>query len=133
MSQSGSADGHNILFRGRRDHQLFNVDYVLWDGHQPGDLSSYLVGDSVDIWFLSKRELVTKLTHYRPAEMEEMGFVDALAIPCTVVKRKHGLMWKCAGKFDQCSSVSVTLEAETDFWEEVLKLVLNREEPDWMQ
>jgi len=128
MSQCRSLDGCRVLFRGRRNHQPFNVDYCLWDGHQPGDLSNYLVGDSVDIWFLNQTKLVTELTRYRPAEMEEMGHTDAIVIPCTVVKRKHSLMWKMAGKFDECYKVSVTLEVETDFLEQVLKTIINHEE-----
>ena len=133
MTECRRLDDRKVLFRGRRNHQLFNVDYCLWDVHQPGDLSNYLVGDSVDIWFLNQKKLVAELTEYRPAEMQEMGHTDAIVIPCKVVKRKHGLMWKYAGKFDECHKVSITLEVETDFWEQVLKTIINHEEPDWME
>ncbi len=133
MTQCRSLEGSKILFRGRRNHQLFNVDYCLWDGHQPGDLANYLVGDSVDIFFPNQKRLITKLVEFRPAEMQDAPYDDTAVVACTVVKRKHMLTWKYVGKFDEYCSVSVTLEPESDFWEEVLRMIVNKEEPHWMK
>lgn len=125
-----------ITFRGRKYHEIMNASFNLYDRHFDretlGDLSHYLVGDVVVVCFKGMHEKELAIVENCPDQTIGFGGHGLLHIMCVVVQRSHSIVWESTGKFVPLITASVVLEAQSGFWEDILRWVILDEKPAWI-
>jgi hypothetical protein len=117
----------SIYFRNRKYQKNVDAFFFLKDGERTAH-PTWVVGDSVTVLFDATEE--------QESAVLEVGFDDVSIfdkkahIPCTVVKRNHSIVWRNVGEF-QVLCDSVTLEANSGIWEDLLVWIVIGTRPGW--
>lgn len=124
----------SVYFRLRKYENSLGQTFFLNNGKAIGDLSRFLVGDTVHVMFPVEAEIADAIN-----ALERSGFTVNVSsrpwhvhIACKVVERNHGIVWERVGSFQMVSS-SITLEAEDGHWEDVLLWVTEGRKPEWAE
>lgn len=125
-----------MYFRSKKYHDEIDCSFFVNDGPNPGDMSKYIVGDTVTIIFsipqnvsdainenLSERSGVRVITDFDNKN-------PAVHIPFLVVDRRHALSWKKTGNLRELGT-SIILEAKNGYWEDVFMWVCCAKVPQW--
>jgi hypothetical protein len=125
-----------ISFRDRQYRRHMDASFYLGSrgssGPIVGNVSHWHIGDTVAVCFPGQRELITQVCRNCPHGFDFPNGGDLLQVLCTVVKRSHSIVWESVGRFDELTTCSVTLEAESGYWEDVLKWVILGQKPAWV-
>lgn len=127
-----------IYFCSRKHGSHFDASFFLMDGERASTATVHWhLGDVVGVLFGSlPREIAETIN--------EADFIDStiiayknttgdgynISVPCVVVKRRHGVSWADVGHFRNLG-MSVTLEAESGLWEDILCWIVLGERPGW--
>jgi hypothetical protein len=121
-----------ITFRDRKYKRQLDASFSLWDGNNLGDVSSYHVGDIVGVCFADLHEKQDAIKEHCPMGFDFFANDGFIQVLCVVVKRHHSIVWKSVGRFDSLTTCNVVLEAESGYWEDVLKWIVTNEKPKWI-
>lgn len=121
-----------ITFRDRKYKRQLDAGFSLWDGEKLGDVSNYQVGDVVGVCFADQQKKQDAIREHCPMGFDFWGNGGFIQVLCVVVKRTHSVAWKSVGRFDALITCNVVLEAESGYWEDVLKWIVLNERPEWI-
>jgi hypothetical protein len=107
----------HVTFRDRKHHRHIDASFTLFDGPIPTQ-QPWMVGDEVSFIFEITDEQKSAIEDF--AWRESNIWENRVHLPCVVVKRRHCAAWKSVGRFDVVNSTSVTLEAISGDWEDIL-------------
>lgn len=130
-----------IHFRTRKHGSHINSSYFLKDGQNMGDLSSFLIGDRVDISWPCNTEKRAALENIDPRLIGD-GFyaTDAyteeihIYTPCIVAERRRNLARFKGDVADlRDFGLTITLEAVNGYVEDMLIWIMFGEKPKWAE
>lgn len=122
-----------ITFRYRKTHEHIDSSYYLMSGKEMGDASAWFTGDSISVCFDGQGDKIKAITADCPGRFDfNQHDDDFLSIPCEVVKRHRSIIWRDVGRFEELITCSVTLEATSGYWEDVLLWVILNQKPEWI-
>lgn len=121
-----------ITFQDRKDKKPLDASFTLFNGEGIGDTSKYSIGDTVGVCFDNQKDKQDAIRQHGPREVKSVGDSGFIMVRCIVVKRHHSIVWQSIGRFRELISCSVVLEAESGFWEDVLKWIVIGTSPDWI-
>jgi len=116
-----------ICFKLRKYDHTIDASFFLMDGRDVYNASDWLVGDSVSVMFEATDEIKEAL--------DDQGFDDVrvcdnyIHVPCTVIKRRHACSWKAVGELQLLTKCSITLQADSGHWEDVLEWITTGKKP----
>jgi hypothetical protein len=120
----------SITFQTRKNGTPIDASFYLKEN---GVASSpdWHIGDTVCFCFAVPKEQSDAI---RNAYMDGIHVCDKfVSIPCKVLKRSHSVVWKQVGIFETLTGTSITLEAESGNWEDVLLWIVKNEKPEWIE
>lgn len=101
--------------------------------HYEGDKlthPNWHVGDHVSVMFEATKEQIEAVENYGK---DGFRICDGMAhVRCVVLQRYHSVVWKSVGTL-QASSSSVTLQATTGEWDDLLAWIITGKRPEWAE
>lgn len=121
----------SISFRDRKNKQPIDAQFYLKDGREMSTATQHWqIGDSVSVCFPDQNDKVTAIRENAPRDIY-IGNDGMIGVPCVVVRRYHSVVWKDVGAFQHLQDSSVTLEAESGLWEDILLWIMKGTVPEW--
>lgn len=125
-----------ITFRTRKYESCVDSSYTLYNGSEIGSVDHWHIGDIVSVMFDVPRHQSKAINYAGFADVRVVeslfGSTDIIHIPCKVIERRHAMSWRDVGKFQDVLGTSVTLEASSGRWEDVLLWIVLGEKPSWI-
>lgn len=121
----------SISFRDRKNKQCIDAQFYLKNGKELSAATGHWhIGDNVSVGFPDQKDKVAAIRENAPREVYISD--DAMIfVPCVVVRRYHSVVWKDIGAFQHLQDSSITLEAESGMWEDILLWIMKGTVPDW--
>jgi len=128
----------SIYFQTIKHKHILNIGFFLKDGLNIGDMSTFHEGDQVSLlWNITKFQYdningnIAQSAGVRAyKEINQEKYI--VHIPFEVVKRRRALSFR---EQDQLSlfdlGISIYLQAENGYWEDIFKWVVMGEKPTW--
>jgi hypothetical protein len=127
-----------IYFQSRKYETAIDCSFNLYDGNDLASLASFMVGDEVVLLFEITRQMYESVQQLNVHQTS--GFVDSASphnalkrtahIPFEVVKRSHTCSF-CSTKPFSLLTESITLQAQSGYWEDLFIWICLGEVPVW--
>ena len=100
------------------------------------------VGDEISILFHISKEKGDIINYKYDRSDDENRFPHAyidtlhddeivmISIPFIIIKRVHGMYWKCVGNLES-TGISITVQSPSKDWEDIFRWVCMNKEPKW--
>lgn len=123
----------SITFRGRKNHEQIDAAFFLFDGEKLSDMATWMVGDRVAVCFDNQDAIIAQVRQHQPSQFDFLATDQFLQIPCVVCARHRSIVFTKTGRFSELTfSVSAVLEAESGYWEDILRWAIANEKPNWI-
>lgn len=132
MSNFEGREMANLFVCDRHTKQEFDCMFYVRNATAPADLSACHVGDSVTLYFADEQTRIDLIAQHGPPHVRRPTDLGLLQIPCVVSRRNHGLVWESPGRMQIFTRCSVTVEAISDEWQDVLLWVVLDARPEWI-
>ena len=115
----------SVVFRTRKHGKTIDATFSIYSGESIA-IENFLVGDSISVMFCVSPEQKESIK-----QMALPVYGDMVHIPCTVIKRSHAVVWTEVGRLDLISTNNIELQADSGYWEDILKWVIFNDPPEW--